>query len=76
MRTISCGYALCSLFAPGDRHAVIGTKSGKLQIFDIGSGEMTEEVAAHTGEVWSMAHTADRLPVFNICSVVLGIAST
>ena len=55
-----CGYALSSLFLPGDRHAVIGTKSGKLQIFDIGSGVMTEEVDAHVGEVWSIAPTADR----------------
>ncbi len=48
------------MFLPGDRHAVIGTKSGKLQIFDISSGVMTEEVAAHDGEVWSMAPTADK----------------
>jgi U3 small nucleolar RNA-associated protein 12 len=57
---MGCGYALCSVFAPGDRHVVLGTKGGKLQIFDINTGQMTEEVAAHTGEVWAMALTADR----------------
>jgi U3 small nucleolar RNA-associated protein 12 len=57
---MGCGYALCSVFAPGDRHVVLGTKAGKLQIFDINTGQMTEEVAAHTGQVWAMALTADR----------------
>lgn len=26
IRTMTCDYALCSLFAPGDRHVIIGTK--------------------------------------------------
>lgn len=48
------GYGLCSLFVPGDRHVLLGTKSGAIQIFDLGSSDMTEEVNAHEKEVWSM----------------------
>ena len=35
LRTIDSGYGLCALFAPGNRHAVVGTKEGTLEIFDI-----------------------------------------
>jgi len=59
VRTMPCGNALSCLFAPGDRHALVGTKSGAIQIFDIGSGEMTEEIAAHNGEVWSLVLSPD-----------------
>lgn len=60
IRTMTCDYALCSLFAPGDRHVIIGTKSGKLQIFDVGSGGLLEEVDAHTGAIWSVSMSPDR----------------
>ncbi|KAK3576496.1 hypothetical protein CHS0354_034171 [Potamilus streckersoni] len=60
IRTIACDYALCSMFAPGDRHVIIGTKSGKLQIFDIGAGVMLESIEAHTGAVWSVAMAPDK----------------
>merc|ERR1740131_411871 len=43
VRTMPSGNALSCLFAPGDRHALVGTKSGTIQIFDIGSGDMTEK---------------------------------
>ena len=54
IRTIKSGYGLCSMFVPGDRHAIIGTKKGSIQIFDIGSASMTEEIQAHDKEIWSM----------------------
>ena len=63
VRSIPCGNAISCLFAPGDRHALVGTKSGKIQIFDIGSGEMTEEISAHDGEVWSLNLTPDQRSV-------------
>ena len=44
IRTIPSGYGLCSLFVPGDRHVIVGTKKGSLQIFDLDKSEMTEEV--------------------------------
>ncbi|XP_005099510.1 WD repeat-containing protein 3 [Aplysia californica] len=60
IRTMSCEYALCSLFVTGDRHAVIGTKSGKLQLFDTSQGKLLETVEAHTGAVWSIAPMPDK----------------
>ena len=31
IRTIASGYGLCGIFAPGDRHVVIGTKTGAVE---------------------------------------------
>lgn len=59
IRTMTCDYALSILFAPGDRHVVVGTKTGKLQIFDIAAGRLLEEIAAHEGETWSVAMSPD-----------------
>ena len=59
-----CDYALCSLFAPGDRHIVLGTKSGKLQIFDIAAGSLLESIDAHTGAVWSICLAPDKVSVW------------
>ena len=59
IRTMACGYALSVVFAPGDRHVVVATKTGKLQLFDIAAGRLMEEVTAHEGEVWSAALTPD-----------------
>ncbi|ELT90132.1 hypothetical protein CAPTEDRAFT_89073 [Capitella teleta] len=60
IRSLTCEYALCSLFTPGDRHIVIGTKSGKLQIFDIASGTLLEAIDAHSGSVWSVCLSPDK----------------
>ena len=59
IRTMTCGYALAVLFAPGDRHVVVATKTGKLQLFDIAAGRLMEEVEAHEGEAWAAALTPD-----------------
>jgi hypothetical protein len=56
VRSIASGYGLCSLFVPGDRHVVLGTKKGSLQIFDLGSASMTEEVDAHAKEIWCRSY--------------------
>lgn len=54
IRTMSSEYSLCSTFVPGDRHCIVGTKSGKVQIFDIASNTLLETVDAHQGAVWSL----------------------
>uniref|UniRef100_A0A6I8RCF7 WD repeat-containing protein 3 n=3 Tax=Xenopus tropicalis TaxID=8364 RepID=A0A6I8RCF7_XENTR len=59
IRTMPCEYALCSLFVPGDRHVIIGTKSGNLQLFDLASGNLLETVNAHDGAVWSICPSPD-----------------
>ncbi|XP_012526680.1 WD repeat-containing protein 3 [Monomorium pharaonis] len=54
LRTVPCGYALTVTFVPGDRHLIVGLKDGKMLIVDIASGDILEEVAAHSKELWSV----------------------
>ena len=60
IRTIQSGYGLSSLFVPGDRHAIVGRKKGSLQIFNIGSASLTEEIQAHDKEIWSIHMSQDQ----------------
>uniref|UniRef100_A0A7N6APU6 Small-subunit processome Utp12 domain-containing protein n=1 Tax=Anabas testudineus TaxID=64144 RepID=A0A7N6APU6_ANATE len=60
IRTMACEYALCSLFVPGDRQIILGTKSGKLQIFELASGSLLETVDAHDGALWSLSLAPDQ----------------
>lgn len=60
IRTMACEYALCSLFVPGDRQIIIGTKNGKLQIFELSSGILLETVDAHEGALWSVSLSPDQ----------------
>lgn len=39
---------------PGDRHLIVGLKDGKMLIIDIASGDILEEVPAHTNELLSV----------------------
>ena len=54
LRTMECGYALCSTFLPGDRHVVVGTKSGEIMLYDIAASTLLETYRAHTGPVWAI----------------------
>ncbi|XP_063069817.1 WD repeat-containing protein 3 [Engraulis encrasicolus] len=60
VRTMACEYALSSLFVPGDRQIILGSKSGKLQLFELSSGSLLETVDAHDGAVWSMCLAPDQ----------------
>ncbi|XP_055954643.1 WD repeat-containing protein 3 [Patella vulgata] len=60
IRTMSCDYSLCSVFAPGDRHIILGTKAGKLQIFDIASGDLLEDIEAHDSTIYSISLSPDK----------------
>lgn len=60
IRTMACEYALCSMFVPGDRQIILGTKSGKLQIFELASGSLLETVDAHAGSLWSLCLAPDQ----------------
>uniref|UniRef100_A0A672U6I7 WD repeat domain 3 n=1 Tax=Strigops habroptila TaxID=2489341 RepID=A0A672U6I7_STRHB len=60
IRTMDCEYALCSLFVPGDRQVIVGTKTGKLQLYDLASGSLMETLDAHDGAVWSLALSPDQ----------------
>ena len=59
LRTLECGQALCSAFLPGDRIVLLGTKSGELELWDLGSSSLVERVQAHEGAVWSLAVRPD-----------------
>lgn len=54
-------YALCSLFVHGNKYAITGTKTGKLQIFDIGLAEIIETIeASESGRpIWSICAHPD-----------------
>lgn len=54
LRTIECGYALCSAFLPGDKIVVVGNKNGELEVFDIASSTLLDTIKAHDGPLWSM----------------------
>ncbi|XP_061580389.1 WD repeat-containing protein 3 [Cololabis saira] len=60
IRTMACEYALCSMFVPGDRQIILGTKSGKLQIFELASGSLLETLDAHHGALWSLCLAPDQ----------------
>lgn len=60
LRTVQCGYALTATFVPGDRHLIIGLKDGKMLIVDIASGDVLEEVPAHSKELWSVTLFPDK----------------
>ncbi|KAL3678206.1 hypothetical protein R1sor_021162 [Riccia sorocarpa] len=59
LRTVETGYGLSGVFAPGNRHAIVGTKAGTLEIVDIGAAERSKVVEAHLGAVWSISPFTD-----------------
>ncbi|KAH7922440.1 WD40 repeat-like protein [Leucogyrophana mollusca] len=59
IRTMDCGYAICSTFLPGDRHIAVGTKSGEILIYDLASSSLSETIKAHSATVWSLHVRAD-----------------
>ncbi|ORX52400.1 Utp12-domain-containing protein [Hesseltinella vesiculosa] len=60
IRTMECGYAICSAFVPGDRHVLLGTKTGELELYDIGSAQLIQSVKAHEGAIYSLAIRPDK----------------
>ncbi|PKY04778.1 WD40 repeat-like protein [Aspergillus campestris IBT 28561] len=54
LRSLECGYSLCSAFLPGDKIVVVGNKEGQLEVFDIASSTLLETINAHDGPVWSL----------------------
>ena len=60
VRTLDSGYGLCGAFVPGNRHAVVGTKEGNVELYDLGSATMLAKVKAHDGTLWSLDPRPDR----------------
>lgn len=61
LRTVECSYALTAIFVPGDRHLIVGLKNGKMLIIDIASGDILEEISAHSKELWSVTLLPDKV---------------
>ncbi|XP_035232380.1 WD repeat-containing protein 3-like, partial [Stegodyphus dumicola] len=61
--TLKCDSALCSVFVTGNSHCIIGTKNGRLEIFDINAREMLESVQAHEGSVKCITISPDQCGV-------------
>lgn len=59
LRSVAGGYGLCASFAPGGRHAVVGTKGGALEFFDVAAAARTRALPAHAGPVWCLSLTPD-----------------
>eukprot|EP00469_Lotharella_globosa_P011563 CAMPEP_0167781288 /NCGR_PEP_ID=MMETSP0111_2-20121227/5850_1 /TAXON_ID=91324 /ORGANISM="Lotharella globosa, Strain CCCM811" /LENGTH=561 /DNA_ID=CAMNT_0007671935 /DNA_START=12 /DNA_END=1697 /DNA_ORIENTATION=+ len=55
IRTLDSGYGLCGMFLPGNRHIVIGTKTGLLEMYEISSATAVERIQAHDGTLWSIS---------------------
>ena len=43
----------------GNRHAVVGTKEGSLDVLDVGSGEVVTSLPAHKGAIWAVTPLPD-----------------
>ena len=54
IRTLECGYALCSAFLPGDKIVVVGNRNGDLELFDLASSTPLETIKAHEGPAWTL----------------------
>ncbi|KAK2740968.1 hypothetical protein FQN55_008523 [Onygenales sp. PD_40] len=54
LRTLECGYSLCSAFLPGDKIVVVGNKNGELEVFDIASSTLLDTIKAHEGPIWAL----------------------
>lgn len=63
LHTMPSGYALCSTFLPGNNQVLIGTKTGTLELYDLSSASMLEEINAHSGPVWTLDCRPDKLGV-------------
>ncbi|VVB01043.1 unnamed protein product [Arabis nemorensis] len=59
LRTIGSGYGVSSLIVPKNKYGIVGTKSGVLEIIDLGSATKVEDVEAHGGTIWSIAPIPD-----------------
>lgn len=60
IRTMECEFAVCCSFLPGNRHVLVGTKTGMLELYDIAASALVESVRAHDGSVYSLHIRPDK----------------
>jgi len=59
LRTLDCGYALCTTFLPGNKIVVLGTREGSLELFDIASSTLIDAIPAHEAAIWAIDLSPD-----------------
>ncbi|KAL1518271.1 hypothetical protein ABEB36_001916 [Hypothenemus hampei] len=59
LRTIATGFVQSIIFVPGDRHVLAGLNDGKLLIIDVASGDVLEEIQAHSKDLRSICLSPD-----------------
>eukprot|EP01126_Amoeba_proteus_P047323 TRINITY_DN5394_c0_g1_i7.p1 TRINITY_DN5394_c0_g1~~TRINITY_DN5394_c0_g1_i7.p1 ORF type:complete len:712 (+),score=151.18 TRINITY_DN5394_c0_g1_i7:71-2206(+) len=61
VRTIPTGYGIVGIFAPGDRHVILGTKKGDVQLFDLHSGTCVQtNSTVHTQSIFAVDTVPDK----------------
>uniref|UniRef100_A0A182PR80 Small-subunit processome Utp12 domain-containing protein n=1 Tax=Anopheles epiroticus TaxID=199890 RepID=A0A182PR80_9DIPT len=61
LRTVETGgYVVSTCFVPGDRHVLVGLKTGQLLVVDVVPGEVIECIEAHEKELWSIVLTPNK----------------
>ena len=58
--TFESGYCTASIFLPGNKHVLVGTKQGRLELYEVASGNLLEAQEAHQGSIWSIAMLPDK----------------
>eukprot|EP01129_Flabellula_baltica_P008169 TRINITY_DN3224_c0_g1_i1.p1 TRINITY_DN3224_c0_g1~~TRINITY_DN3224_c0_g1_i1.p1 ORF type:complete len:934 (+),score=229.71 TRINITY_DN3224_c0_g1_i1:18-2819(+) len=61
IRTMASGYGLCGFFVPGDRHALIGTKEGAIELYDLNGAEcIAKNEEIHKDAIYSVELKPDK----------------
>ncbi|ESN98784.1 hypothetical protein HELRODRAFT_66838 [Helobdella robusta] len=60
-RTIPCSDVTCCMFALEDRQAIVGKKTGELEMYEISSNQLVEQTREHTGCINAMSLAPNKL---------------
>ncbi|KAF8773167.1 WD repeat-containing protein 3 [Argiope bruennichi] len=60
--TMPCEVSLCSVFLPGNKHCIVGTKNGLLNICDVDKRELVNSIESHDGFVKCICLSPDLPP--------------
>lgn len=60
IRSWDCGFTLSITFLPGDKIVALGTKEGKLELYDLPSSSAIDMIDAHEATIWSIHVSPDR----------------
>lgn len=58
--TSASEYVICCTFIPGDKHVLLGLKSGILELWDLPSSTLLQSFEAHGGACWGLQVRPDK----------------